>query len=77
MAQLIQPLTGVTNEPPTGGICELRIIIKGALQPLHPFNSATGHRYRRRCRQLLRQELMKLLLTSLKVLKTAIRFETQ
>ena len=72
MTQLMQPLTGVRDQPSPLGIAEIRITGEHLCKTLHPLRSTTGQGQGRWNGELLVEKLMEALLASLQVQELAV-----
>jgi len=77
MAQLMQPLAGVTDQPASGWIISLVIPLKGSCQTRQALISARRQWHSGRMGQLMMKKLIETLLASLKVVKPPIGLKGQ
>ena len=77
MAQLLQPLAGVTDHPAAGWSISLLVPLKGSCQTRQALISTRWQWHSGRMGQLMMKKLIKTLLASLKVVKPPISLKGQ
>ena len=77
MAQLMQPLAGVTDQPAAGWSISLVVPLKGSCQTRQALISTRWQWHSGRMGQLMMKQLIETLLASLKVVKPPIGLKGQ